>query len=127
MSGGSRKAARSSRPCRFSRWPRARWRASSTRWCPISTAANGCGSKSTRSKNKSIDSGAIAARWDQIRQEFVDFYRPTDASDIEATAAQAKLAKDAAGHLQKFQKQLDEYLKKNVDDIAAYFGSLRSL
>jgi uncharacterized membrane protein YphA (DoxX/SURF4 family) len=75
-------------------------------------------------KKKSIDGNAIAARWNEIRQEFVDFYRPKDASDIEATAAQAKLAKDAQATYDKFHKQLNEYLTKNVEPIAEYFGSL---
>ena len=73
---------------------------------------------------KSIDSDAIADRWNQVRQEFVEFYRPKDASDPEAADAQAKLAKGAEHTYNKFHKQLDKYLKANLDDIAAYFGAL---
>ena len=39
----------------------------------------------TTGKTKSIPSDAIAARWDRMRQEFVDFYRPACATDAAAT------------------------------------------
>ena len=77
-----------------------------------------------KTNKKTIDSSAIADRWDQVRQEFVEFYRPKDESDADATAAQAKLAKGAQDTCNKFHKQLDEYLKKNLDGIVEYFGSL---
>ena len=60
-----------------------------------------------------INSDGIAARWDHVRQDFVDFYGLPKASK-----------KDAQGIYDKFQTQLDEYLKDNADDIAAYFGAL---
>jgi len=71
-----------------------------------------------------IDGSPIAARWDRVRQEFVEFYQPVDSSNAEATAAQAKLAKDASETYERFQKQLDEYLKDNGGEIVAYFGAL---
>jgi uncharacterized membrane protein YphA (DoxX/SURF4 family) len=73
---------------------------------------------------KSIDDSGIADRWNQVRQEFVEFYRPSDASDAAAADAHAKLAKGAQETFDKFHKQLKEYLADNVDDIAAYLGSL---
>jgi uncharacterized membrane protein YphA (DoxX/SURF4 family) len=64
-------------------------------------------------KTNVINSDAIAKRWKKVRDEFAGFYRLPDASDEKAT-----------GIYHAFHKQLDEYLKDNADDIAAYFGSL---
>jgi uncharacterized membrane protein YphA (DoxX/SURF4 family) len=75
-------------------------------------------------KGKSIDSRAFFDRWNQVRQEFVEFYRPKDSSDSKAADAHAKLAKGAEERYEKAKKQLDEYLKEDTDDIVAYFGSL---
>jgi uncharacterized membrane protein YphA (DoxX/SURF4 family) len=72
----------------------------------------------------SIDSKRIAARWDRIRKDFVDFYRPANLSDAQASAVNAKLAKAAEKTTETFGKQLDEYLKENAEEIAAYFKSL---
>jgi uncharacterized membrane protein YphA (DoxX/SURF4 family) len=77
-----------------------------------------------KTKKKSIDSSDIVSRWDQTRADFVEFYRPEDLSNPEATAAQAKLATDAQKAFEKFRTQLDEYLAENADDIAAYLGAL---
>ena len=77
-----------------------------------------------KKNEKSIDSGAISERWNRVRQEFVEFYRPTDSSDAAATASHAKLADGAQKACDRFQGQLKEYLKENTDDIVAYFGSL---
>jgi uncharacterized membrane protein YphA (DoxX/SURF4 family) len=77
-----------------------------------------------KKKKKSIDDSAIAERWNQVRQDFVEFYRPKDASDAEAADAQAKLAKGAQETFDRFHKDLKKYLAENVDDIAAYLGSL---
>ena len=73
---------------------------------------------------KTINSDAIGDRWNRVRQDFVEFYRLRDVSDPEATAAQAKLTKNAEEVYSKALARLDEYLAANVDDIAAYFGSL---
>jgi uncharacterized membrane protein YphA (DoxX/SURF4 family) len=72
---------------------------------------------------KSINSDGIAERWNGFRLDFVDFYRPANASDEDAAAAHDKLDKDAERTYNKFRKQLADYLKENLDDIDAYFGS----
>jgi uncharacterized membrane protein YphA (DoxX/SURF4 family) len=73
---------------------------------------------------KSIDSSGFTERWNQVRQEFVEHYRPADASDTDATKAQAKLAEGAKETLARFDGQLKKYLADNVDDMAAYFAAL---
>ena len=73
---------------------------------------------------KSIDSSGIAARWNAIRQEFVDYYRPAGSATEAAKTAFERLQQEADKSCQKFQKQLEEYFKENVDDIAAYLGAL---
>ena len=73
---------------------------------------------------KSVNSGAITARWNGIRQEFVDYYRPTGSADDAAQAAHERLQRAAERTYNEFCEKLDEYLKANVDDIAAYFGAL---
>lgn len=77
-----------------------------------------------KEKKKSIDSTEFLKRWDQVRVDFVEFYRPTDSSDPKAEKAQADLANGAKETFDQFSKQLNNYLNENVDDMAAYFGSL---
>jgi uncharacterized membrane protein YphA (DoxX/SURF4 family) len=72
----------------------------------------------------SVDSGRIASRWDRIRKDFVDFYKPANSSDAQAAAVYAKLAKAADETTKTCCTNLDEYLKENVEEIAAYFKSL---
>jgi uncharacterized membrane protein YphA (DoxX/SURF4 family) len=67
---------------------------------------------------KSIDSRPIVDCWAETRGDFVKFYAPPDAG------ARIELEKAAEEVYQRFVKNLDAYLKDNVDDIAAYFGSL---
>jgi uncharacterized membrane protein YphA (DoxX/SURF4 family) len=73
---------------------------------------------------KSVDSQGITDRWNRIRLDFVDYYRPAKTSDDDAAAIHNKLVKDAEKTYNQFRKQLEDYLKENVDDIDAYFGSL---
>ncbi len=72
---------------------------------------------------KAIDSTAITARWNDIRQEFVDYYRPTS-TDEAATARHKQLESEAEATYKDFSKKLQKYFADNVDDIAAYFGAL---
>ena len=73
---------------------------------------------------KSIDSTAIAARWNEIRQQFVDFYRPGPTADDSARQTQLQLEKDAEKTFTEFRGKLDDYFQENVDDIAAWLGTL---
>ena len=70
---------------------------------------------------KSIDCAGIIARWNTIRQEFIDYYRPAGAAE---NAAQQQLEEKARATCDKFQEQLKEYFKENADDVAAYLGAL---
>jgi len=67
---------------------------------------------------KSISSKAAEERWQNIRQDYINFYV---ANDLTARKAFEEQSEQTLG---KFLKQLDTYLKANVDDIAAYFGAL---
>lgn len=73
---------------------------------------------------KTINSDAIAARWDDIRQQFVDYYRPADSADEAARTSYKGIEQKAKETYERFVKQLKEYLNDSADDIAAYFGSL---
>jgi uncharacterized membrane protein YphA (DoxX/SURF4 family) len=74
--------------------------------------------------NKSINSDGIAERWNSYREDFLKYYRPGNAADEDARAAHDLLKTDVDRSYEKFKKQLDDYLKENVDEIDAYFGSL---
>lgn len=75
-------------------------------------------------KTNAVRSDAIADRWRQVQKEFVEYYKPSRLSDTKTAAAYAKFVEDAEKVCDKFRGQLDKYLAKNADDIAAYFGSL---
>lgn len=70
---------------------------------------------------KSINPEGIVARWDGIRQDFVDYYRP-------ANSAEEASAKDLEGMAEKTYKsfcdKLDTYLAANAEDIVAHFAAL---
>ncbi len=73
---------------------------------------------------KTIPGDVIAARWERMRQDFVDHYRPADASDPKAEAVYDRLDMDAERTCQTFRKKLRGYLDENLDEIAGYFDSL---
>lgn len=66
-----------------------------------------------KDKKKARIIKAIAKRWENVRDEFVEFYRLPDATRAKAKEICAK-----------FEGQLSEYLDKNAGEIAAYFSSL---
>jgi uncharacterized membrane protein YphA (DoxX/SURF4 family) len=74
--------------------------------------------------HKSIDGKPVKSRWEQVQADFVEYYGPKDKSDLAAAETHAVLAEHAKATCDKFAKRLDKYLNDNVDDIAAYFGSL---
>ena len=75
-------------------------------------------------RKKSIDSGHFTARWNDIRQRFVDYYRPGPSADEAARTAHKRLERAAEQTYDEFCKKLKEYFQANVDDIVAYFGAL---
>ncbi len=72
-------------------------------------------------QKKSINSDGITARWNLIRQQFVDYYQPGASAD----AAHKQLDDKSNKIYETFQRQLKEYLQKNVEDIDAYLGALK--
>jgi uncharacterized membrane protein YphA (DoxX/SURF4 family) len=73
---------------------------------------------------KSLGSSDIADRWNGIRQDFVDYYRPSDASDEAAQAAHERLQRAAERTYNEFRQKLDNYFQANRDEILAHFDAL---
>jgi uncharacterized membrane protein YphA (DoxX/SURF4 family) len=73
---------------------------------------------------KSLSSEVIASRWNDIHQEFVDFYRPTSPGDDSAEASYQRLQRQAQGTYNDFRKKLENYLAANRDNILAHFDAL---
>ncbi len=66
----------------------------------------------------------ISKRWEDIRDEFVEYYRPADPSDEEAIAKHEQFEREADRTLELFRTRLEKYLSLNVDEIRAYFDAL---
>lgn len=71
----------------------------------------------------SINSDALTTRWNDIRQQFVEYYRPAGASADEQ-AAYEQLQRKAEDTYNKFCEKFNTYSEANADDIATYFKSL---
>ena len=69
-----------------------------------------------KDKKKTYVINSVANRWERIRQDFVEYYKP--ATD------NAKFDDDTKEALKKALTLLDGYLKENADNIAAHFKSL---
>jgi uncharacterized membrane protein YphA (DoxX/SURF4 family) len=63
----------------------------------------------------------LSARWNDIRQDFVDHYRPIDDA---GQPAHERLERAAERTYNEFRTKLENYFQANADEIAAYFGSL---
>lgn len=73
---------------------------------------------------KRIDSDPIAARWNQYRQNLVDYLKPRDETDQAAVGAHQRFETEAEKTYIEFKKSLESYFDANLDRIEAYFGSL---
>jgi uncharacterized membrane protein YphA (DoxX/SURF4 family) len=73
---------------------------------------------------KSIDSSALSARWNEIHEDFVNYYRPSASADEAARSAQQRTQRAAERTYHDFCQKLEAYFKANCDDIVAYFGAL---
>ena len=73
---------------------------------------------------KRIDSDPIAARWNEYRQNLVDYLKPRDETDQAAAGAHQRFETDAEKTYIEFKKSLDAYFAANLDRIQAYFESL---
>ncbi len=73
---------------------------------------------------KRINSDPIAARWNEYRQNLVDYLKPRDESDQAAVGAHQRFQTDAEKTYNEFKKSLEAYFADNLQGIEAYFGAL---
>jgi uncharacterized membrane protein YphA (DoxX/SURF4 family) len=73
---------------------------------------------------KRVNSDTIAARWNEYRQNLVNYLKPADQSDQAAVNAHQSFETDAEKTYNEFKKSLEAYFADNVDRIEAYFGAL---
>ncbi len=73
---------------------------------------------------KRIDSDPIAARWNEYRQNLVNYLRPRDEPTPAALQAYQKFETDAEKKYIEFKKSLEAYFAANLDRIEAYFAAL---
>ncbi|MBN1393782.1 MAG: DoxX family protein [Pirellulales bacterium] len=66
----------------------------------------------------------ITARWDGIRDDFLEYYRPDDPNDEGAAAKHEKLARGAEHNYKLLCNRLKKYLELNAEKIEAYFEAL---
>jgi uncharacterized membrane protein YphA (DoxX/SURF4 family) len=67
---------------------------------------------------------ALDARWDSLRQKFVDYYRPGAAADEATERNYAELTKQAQGICNKYCSEARQYLTDDEKDIDAYLAAL---
>ncbi len=75
------------------------------------------------SGKKSINSEVLVARWNEIRQQFLAYYRPANPAGA-AGGEYQKLEQASEETCNHFKQWLQEYLDAKANDIAAYFGAL---
>ncbi len=66
----------------------------------------------------------LAKSWDELRQQFVDFYRPGDGKD-DTKKLHEQLAKEAKRIYERQVQGLNEFVKENGDKIKEHFKSLK--
>jgi uncharacterized membrane protein YphA (DoxX/SURF4 family) len=64
------------------------------------------------------------SRWYGIRQNFLDYYRPSGSSDQAAIDAHKSLERASELTYDKFCKKLEQYLNDNLADISTHFAAL---
>jgi uncharacterized membrane protein YphA (DoxX/SURF4 family) len=73
---------------------------------------------------KRVNSDPIAARWNEYRQNLVNYLKPGNESDQAAVSAHQSFETDAEKTYNEFKKSLEAYFAGNLDSIEAYFGAL---
>jgi len=73
---------------------------------------------------KRINSDPFAARWNEYRQNLVDYLKPRDETDQAAADAYQRFETEAEKTYNEFKKSLETYLADNLDGIESYLGSL---
>jgi uncharacterized membrane protein YphA (DoxX/SURF4 family) len=77
-----------------------------------------------KTKLKTVNSDALAKRWDDLRQQFVDYCKPGPLSDEDAQKRHEELEKAAQLKCDEHRKSAVKYLADNVDEIEVYFAAL---
>ena len=75
-------------------------------------------------QKKHVDSGPIAVRWGQYRQDLLQYLKPRDETDQAATRAYQRFDADSEKTCLAFKTSMESYFAANVDRIAAYFDAL---
>ena len=71
-----------------------------------------------------INSDPIAARWNDYRQNLIDYLKPRDPTDQTAVGAHQSFETDSEKTYNEFKKSLDAYFAENLERIQAYFAAL---
>ena len=117
------------------RRPRAGPQGRSTRWCPTSTGISGWSKTWALSLSGTTPCPAaqtkLARHWDDLRQSFVSYYRPSSGKESElykqfTAAADAVYKRHVHGPDEKHIGGLKQFLAENGDKIKAHFASLHS-
>jgi uncharacterized membrane protein YphA (DoxX/SURF4 family) len=75
-------------------------------------------------EKKRVDSAPIANRWDQYRNDLLQYLKPRDETDQAATRAYQRFDAESEKTYSTFKTSLESYFAANVDRVAAYFEAL---
>ena len=75
-------------------------------------------------KGKTTEQLKLAKAWDELRQRFVNFYRPTDGTK-ESENLHEKLGAEAGKVYDRHVRGLNEFVIENGDKIKAHFAALQ--
>lgn len=82
------------------------------------------GKKTGKKGKKYVDCDALLLRWNELRQQFVDYYRPGSGADEALKESHARLEKKTAETFQQARRSAEQYLADNLPEIEAHFGAL---
>ena len=71
-----------------------------------------------------VQCDALTARWEAVRQQFVDYHRPAASADEATRAAFAQLDDNTQKTCKRFCAAALEYLTDNLKDIETYQAAL---
>jgi uncharacterized membrane protein YphA (DoxX/SURF4 family) len=73
---------------------------------------------------KWVSSAALETRWDNLRERFLDFYKPKANADVQVNADYENLKTHAEATYKRYLTSAQDYLAENLDEIEAYLASL---
>ena len=76
------------------------------------------------SGKKAISSDGVTSRWSDVRQAFLDFYRPIASAEADTAAAFERLEQSAERTYKDYCKKLDDYLEANNAEIVAHYEAI---